>query len=67
MKDTRGIIILLYYTEKATLKQILNWACPTAQRLALCVLEFTETLQRGPIMYLNPKQVNTRAELFRKM
>ena len=34
MKETRGIFILLYYTENATLKRIFNGACPTAQRLA---------------------------------
>ena len=33
--ETRGIIILLYYTLNTTLKQTLNGACPTAQRLAL--------------------------------
>ena len=37
MKDTRGIIILLCSTENATLKQTLNGACPTAQRLASSV------------------------------
>ena len=32
MKETKGIAILLYYTENATLKQTLNEASPTAQR-----------------------------------
>ena len=43
IKETTGIIILLYYTENATLTQSLNGACPTAQRLALSVLELNET------------------------
>ena len=35
MKETREVIILLYYTENTTLKQTLNRACRTAQRLDL--------------------------------
>ena len=41
IKETRRIIILLYYTEKATLKLTSNGTCPTTQRLASCVLELT--------------------------
>ena len=50
MKETRGIIILLCYTENATLKQTLNGAFPTAQHLALSVWELTETLQSHPFI-----------------
>ena len=50
MKETRGLIILLYYTENVTLKQTLNGACPTAQRLASSVLELTESLQSHPFV-----------------
>ena len=49
MKETRGTFIILYYTENATLKQSLNGACPTTQRLALSVLELIETLQSHPL------------------
>ena len=48
MKETKGIITLLYYTENATLKQTLKGAYPTAQRLASMNLELTETLQSHP-------------------
>ena len=50
MKETKGILILLCYTENATLKQTLNAACPLPwqQRLASSVLELTETLQSHP-------------------
>ena len=48
MKATRGISILLYYTENLTLKRTLNGACPTAQRMELSVLELTKTLQSQP-------------------
>ena len=48
MKETRGIIILLYYTENATLKQTLNGPFLTAQRLASSVRELTGTLQSPP-------------------
>ena len=36
-------------TENTTIKQTLNGACPTAQRLALSVREFTGTLQSHPL------------------
>ena len=39
---------LKYHTENATLKQILNRARPTAQRLASSVRELTGTLQARP-------------------
>ena len=45
MKETREVIILLYYTENAILKQTLNTACHTAQRLTSSVRELTGTLQ----------------------
>ena len=48
MKETREVIILLNYTENATLKQTLNRACGTAQRLASSVRELTGTLQSHP-------------------
>ena len=41
MKETREVIILLYYTENVTLKQTLNRACRTAQRLASSARELT--------------------------
>ena len=44
-EETREIIILLFYTEDATMKQTLNRACPTAQCLASSAREFTWTLQ----------------------
>ena len=50
MKETRAVIILLYHTENATLKQTLNGACPTAQRLASSVSELTGTLQSHPFI-----------------
>ena len=37
IKEKRGMIILLYYTENITLKRTLKGACPTAQRLASSV------------------------------
>ena len=55
MKETRGIIILLYYTENATLKQTLNGACPMAQRLASSVLELKETLKSHPFENVKDK------------
>ena len=48
MKETGEITILLYYTENVTLKQILNRACRTAQRLASSVRELTEAVQILP-------------------
>ena len=51
MKESRGksmFILMLFSTENATLKQTLNDACPTAQRLASCVRELTATLQSHP-------------------
>ena len=48
MKETREVIILLYFTENATLKQTLNKACHTAQPLASSVRELTGTLQSHP-------------------
>ena len=50
MKETRGIIILLFYTENATLKQTLNGACPTAQRLASSVRELTNFIIKANIL-----------------
>ena len=50
MKETREVIILLYYTENATLKQTLNRVCRTAQRLASSVRELTGTLQSHPLV-----------------
>ena len=47
-QGTRGTTILSFYTEDATMKQTLNGACPTAQRVALSVREFTGTLQSHP-------------------
>ena len=47
-EETRGTIILLFYTEDATMKQTLNRACPTAQRLATSAREYTGTLQSQP-------------------
>ena len=41
MKETRGIVILLYYTENATLKQTLKGAWPTALRVASSVTDLT--------------------------
>ena len=40
---TWGIMILLFDIENATIKQTLNGACSTAQRLASSVREFTWT------------------------
>ena len=37
------------HTENATLKQALNGACPMTQRLALNVLELTETPKSNPL------------------
>ena len=48
LKETGEVIILLYYTENVTLKQTLNRACLTAQRLASRVRELTATLQSHP-------------------
>ena len=42
MKETREIIILLNYTENATLIQTLNGASPTAQRLALSLRAYRD-------------------------
>ena len=43
MKEIKGIIILLYYTENTTLKQTLNGSCATTQHLAWSVCELPET------------------------
>ena len=48
MKETRGMIFLLYFTENATLIQTLSGAYSTAQHLASTVLELTENLQSHP-------------------
>ena len=48
MKETGEVIILLYYTENATLKQTLNRARRTAQRLASSVRQLIGTLQSHP-------------------
>ena len=48
IEETRGIIVLLFYTENAIMKQTLNGARYTAQRLASSVKEFTGTLQSHP-------------------
>ena len=50
LKETREVIILLYYTENVTLKQTLIRACRTAQRLASSVRELTGTLQSHPFL-----------------
>ena len=48
MNETRGVISLLFYTEKATLKQTLDGACLMAQRLASSLKKLTATLQSHP-------------------
>ena len=48
MKEIGEVIILLYYTENTTLKQTLNRACRTTQRLASSDRELIGTLQSYP-------------------
>ena len=67
MYETREVIILLNHTENATLKQILNRARPTAQRLASSVRELTGTLQGHPFNRKRTSWVyEIPAKLFRK-
>ena len=63
-EETRGMIILLFYTENATMKQTANEAYPTAQRLASNAIDFTWTTfnRKATSWVYEPQQVNTRAE-----